>query len=102
MVRDAVENVEKYQIYRSDIADESAKKLVGEVTIPRFEYPFDTTVTGEVYAYYHIEAICKDGEKLTLLSAEKVQVGPMEDLLLILAATLLIFFFYRLYTYNKY
>lgn len=99
MLRDAVEHAEKYRIFRAE-TPESTKRLIGETEIARFEYPFDTTVTGEQFAYYSIEAVCKDGSKAMLANAEKVQVGPMEDFLLILSATLLFFFAYRFYSYN--
>ena len=93
-------NVDKYLIYRSEFADGSDKKFVGETEIPRFEYPFDKTSKEDVYAYYSVEAVCSNGEKLVLAESEKVKVGPLEDMLMILASTFLFYLMYKLYTYR--
>ncbi len=74
LVRNQVENVQKYLVYRSDFADGSNRQFVGETTVPRFEYPFDKTSEEDVYAYYRIEAVCSDGKNLVLTEAEKVKV----------------------------
>lgn len=100
LVRNQVENVQKYLVYRSDFADGSNRQFVGETTVPRFEYPFDKTSEEDVYAYYRIEAVCSDGKNLVLTEAEKVKVWPFEDMLMILAATFLLYLMYRLYTYR--
>lgn len=100
LVRDKVKNVDKYLIYRSEFADGSDKKFVGETEIPRFEYPFDKTSKEDVYAYYSVEAVCSNGEKLVLAESEKVKVGPLEDMLMILASTFLFYLMYKLYTYR--
>lgn len=102
LVRKPWENIQKYRIYRSDFADMSDKTFLWETEIPRFEYPFDKTVEEDIYAYYTVEAICTDGEKVELTHAKKVQVGPLEDMLLILAATALLYLIYRVYTYRTY
>lgn len=74
LVWNQVQNVQKYLVYRSDFADGSNRQFVGETTVPRFEYPFDTTAEEDIYAYYTVEALCSDGEKLVLTEAEKVKV----------------------------
>lgn len=96
----AVENATSYRVYTSDFADNSNKAFLGETQLPRFEYPFDKTIEDERYAYYTVEAICADGERLVLTDAKKVQVGPLEDMMLILASTALVYLMYRLYNYN--
>lgn len=100
LVRNKVANVEKYLIYRSEYEDGSDRQFVGESLVPRYEYPFDNTAEEDIYAYYDVEAICNDGEQLILTKAEKVKVGPFEDMLMILACTFLIYLMYRLYHYN--
>ncbi len=100
LVWNKVKNVEKYLIYRSEFADGSDRKFVGETEVPRFEYPFDRTSEEDVYAYYSVEAVCSNGEKLVLTEAEKVKVGPLEDMLMILASTFLLYLMYKLYTYR--
>ena len=83
--------MEKYLIYRSEYEDGSDRQFVGESLVPRYEYPFDNTAEEDIYAYY---------EQLVLTKAEKVKVGPFEDMLMILACTFLIYLMYRLYHYN--
>lgn len=100
LTRNKVKNVEKYLVYRSDFADGSNKQFVGETEVPRFEYPFDTTAEEDIYAYYSVEAICTDGKKFVVANAEKVKVGPLEDMMLILACTFLFYLMYKLYTYR--
>ena len=95
-----IKNVEKYLIYKSDFADWSNKKYVGETDLPRFEYPFDAKAKEEIYAYYSIEAVCTDWRKMMVSEANKVQVWPFEDMMLILIATVLLYLMYRIYTYR--
>lgn len=100
LVWNKVNNVKKYLIYRSDFSDWSDKKFVWETDLPRFEYPFDKTSEEDIYAYYSVEAICSDGERLILTEAEKVKVWPLEDIMLILSCTFLLYLMYRLYSYR--
>ena len=100
LVWSPIKNVEKYLIYKSDFADWSNKKYVGETELPRFEYPFDAKAKEEIYAYYSIEAVCSDGRKMMVSEANKVQVWPFEDMMLILVATVLLYLMYRIYTYR--
>lgn len=95
-----VKNVEKYLIYKSDFEDWSNKKYVGETELPRFEYPFDAKAKEELYAYYSIEAVCTDWKKMMVSEANKVQVWPFEDMMLILIATVLLYLMYRIYNYR--
>ncbi len=100
LVWSPIKNVEKYLIYKSDFADWSNKKYVGETELPRFEYPFDAKAKEETYAYYSIEAVCTDWRKMMVSEANKVQVWPFEDMMLILIATVLLYLMYRIYTYR--
>lgn len=101
LVRNAVKNTDKYLIYKSDFADNSNKTFIGETKLSRFEYPFDKTLEYDQYAYYTVEALCTDGEKLVIANAQKVQVGPLEDMLLIISVTVLLYLLYRVYQYSE-
>ena len=59
---DAVENAEKYLIYRSDSPTTilSEMRKVNETTSTRFEYPFNKDALQEEYAYYAVVAVCSD------------------------------------------
>lgn len=102
LVRKPWEHIEKYRVYRSDFSDMSNKTFLWETEVPRYEYPFDKTVEEDVYAYYSVEAICTDGQKVEITHAKKVQVGPLEDMMLVLASTALLYLIYRVYTYRSY
>ena len=101
LVRNKVENATKYLIYKSDFADNTDKSFLGETELTRFEYPFDKTSKEDVYAYYSVEALCADGNKAVLTEAQKVKVGPVEDMMLILTLTMLGYLIYRLYSYRS-
>ena len=88
LVRNKVENATKYLVYKSDFADNTDKSFLGETELTRFEYPFDKTSKEDVYAYYSVEA-------------QKVKVGPVEDMMLILTLTMLGYLIYRLYSYRS-
>ena len=101
LVRNKIENATKYLVYKSDFADNSDKSFLGETELTRFEYPFDKTSKEDVYAYYTVEALCADGNKAVLTEAQKVKVGPLEDMMLILTLTMLGYLIYRLYSYRE-
>ena len=101
LVRNKIENATKYLVYKSDFADNSDKLFLGETELTRFEYPFDKTSKEDVYAYYTVEALCADGNKAVLTEAQKVKVGPVEDMMLILTLTMLGYLIYRLYSYRE-
>ena len=101
LVRNKIENATKYLVYKSDFADNSDKSFLGETELTRFEYPFDKTSKEDVYAYYTVEARCADGNKAVLTEAQKVKVGPVEDMMLILTLTMLGYLIYRLYSYRE-
>ena len=101
LVRNKIENATKYLVYKSDFADNSDKSFRGETELTRFEYPFDKTSKEDVYAYYTVEALCADGNKAVLTEAQKVKVGPVEDMMLILTLTMLGYLIYRLYSYRE-
>jgi len=97
LVWDEVENVVKYEIYRSDWEDMSDMKKVWETTWTRFEYYFDKYSEKDQYAYYQVEAICGDWSTVTIDEAQKIQVWPFENTLLILVITFFVYSIYRLY-----
>ena len=101
LVRNKIENATKYLVYKSDFADNSDMSFLGETELTRFEYPFDKTSKEDVYAYYTVEALCADGNKAVLTEAQKVKVGPVEDMMLILTLTMLGYLIYRLYSYRE-
>lgn len=47
---------------------------VGETTGTMFEYPFNKASKKEQYAFYLVEAACKDGTNLKIDNAKKIQV----------------------------
>ena len=73
---------------------------VGETTGTMFEYPFDKTSKKEIFAYYLVEATCKDGTSLKIDSAKRLQVGPVENILLFIVIALFGYCIYRLYKYS--
>ncbi len=102
LVWDEVKNATKYEIYRSDWEDMSDKKLVWETTEASFEYFFDKYAEKDQYAYYQVQAICSDGTSVLIDQAQKVQVWPFEDTLLIIIVSLFLYAVYKLYRTQKY
>lgn len=51
----------------------------------------------EEYAYYQVQAICKDWTSVIVDKAQKVQVWPVENTLLILIISIFIYSLYRLH-----
>ncbi|MEI7920040.1 MAG: hypothetical protein WCH65_08000 [bacterium] len=47
---------------------------VGETTGTMFEYPFNKFAKKDQYAYYLVEAICKDGTSLKVDNVKKIHV----------------------------
>jgi len=95
---DAAENVEKYQIYRSDrkTTDVSKMDKLWETTDTRFEYPFNSNTRTFLYAYYVVEAICTDGWTAVIDEVKKVSVWPIDNLILVLVVSLFAYSIYRL------
>lgn len=94
---DSVENVSKYEIYKSDRENMSDRKKVGEVEDTRFEYQFNKYAEKDQYAYYQVEAICSDGTNVAIEQVNKVKVWPFENTILIIIITLFLYSLYRLY-----
>lgn len=94
----AAENAERYIVYRSDrpVNSLSDMQKVGETSDTRFPYPFDPQAQTEAYAYYSVVAICQDGSSLQLWATQKVKVGPMTNMLLVLLTSMMIFGIYRM------
>ncbi len=97
LTRDTVENVNKYEIYKSDRENMSDRKKIWEVTETRFEYTFNKHAERDQYAYYQVEAVCSDGTNVTIDEAKKVKVWPFENTILIIIITLFLYSMYRLY-----
>ncbi|AHB40962.1 hypothetical protein P148_SR1C00001G0152 [candidate division SR1 bacterium RAAC1_SR1_1] len=103
LTRSEVQNVEKYIIYRSEreTSDITKMQKVAEVNETRFEYPFNKTAKQEKYAYYAVQAICKDGKALVMQDIRKVQTGPVESFLLFIFIGIFLYSGYRLSFLNK-
>ncbi len=69
---------------------------VTETEENRFEYPFNKSAKQEKYAYYAVQAICKDGKALVIEDIKKVQTWPMENFLLLLFIAIFFYWSYRL------
>ncbi|MDD3262428.1 MAG: hypothetical protein PHR61_01155 [Candidatus Absconditabacteria bacterium] len=98
LTRSAVQNIEKYIIYRSERATSDISKMqkVTETTETRFEYPFNKSAKQEKYAYYAVQAICKDGKALVIQDVKKIQTGPVENFLLFVFIAIFLYSGYRL------
>lgn len=94
LTRDDVENVTKYEIYKSEREDMSDMKKVWETTDTRFEYNFNKYAESDQYAYYQVQAVCSDGSNVTIDEAKRVKVWPFENTLLVI---IIAFFFYSIY-----
>lgn len=94
--RDLVENVSKYIIYRLDTPTNriSAMEKVWETTETQFQYTFDRYADTETFAYYAVQAECDNGDSLQVWSIEKVEVGPMDTILLVVLTSLLVYLMY--------
>ncbi len=98
-----VANIDKYVIYRSEFetSDTASMQKVGETTGAMFEYPFNKFSKKNLYAYYLVEWVCKDGTNLKIDSVKKLQVGPAENILLVIMISLFGYTIYKLYGYAK-
>jgi hypothetical protein len=98
-----VENADKYIIYRSEFETNDSSKMqkVGETTGTMFEYPFNKASKTDQYAYYLVEAACKDGTNLKIDNARKIKVWPVENILLFIVIALFGYCIYKLYRYSE-
>ncbi len=103
LVRSGVTNVEKYVIYRAEFETSEIANMqkVGETTGTMFEYPFNKFAKKDQYAYYLVEAICKDGTSLKVDNVKKIHVWPVENILLIILISLFGYTIYKLYEFSK-
>lgn len=103
LVRTAVNNIEKYIIYRSEFETNEINQMqkVGETTGTMFEHPFNKSAKKEGYAYYMVEGVCKDGTTLKIDNVKKIVVGPAENIVLILLVSLFGYTIYKLYGFSK-
>ena len=96
LVRDPVENVSSYEVYKSDWADMTDARLVWHLTWTRFQYLFDKDAKKDEYAYYQVQAICLDWTSIIVDKAQKVKVWPVENMLLIIIISIFVYSLYRL------
>lgn len=103
LVRSGAINVEKYIIYRSEneTSNLDQMKKIWETTGTLFEYPFNKFSKDKEYAFYSVVAVCKDWNELKIDDVKKVQVWPMENIMLFLIVSLFIYTLYRLNNYAK-
>lgn len=103
LVRSWVLNVEKYVIYRSETetSDIDQMKKIWETTGTLFEYPFNKFSKNKEYAFYSVLAVCKDWNEVKIDDVKKVQVWPMENIMLFLIVSLFVYTLYRLNNYSK-
>jgi len=103
LVRDVAENATKYIIYRSEYGSGNLSNMnkVWETTETKFEYPFDKFADRNEYAYYAVEAECSDGSKIQVDNVKKVQVWPMENMVLFIVISLFFYSVYKLYNFTK-
>lgn len=96
---DAVENAEKYLVYRSDSPTTilSEMRKIDETTLTRFEYPFNADALQEEYAYYAVVAVCPDGKEIQIDQVKEVQVWPYDTILLALLSSILFYSIWVLY-----
>ncbi|MCS6982619.1 MAG: fibronectin type III domain-containing protein [Candidatus Absconditabacterales bacterium] len=98
LIWDPVPNATAYIISKIDA--NGAKQVVAEVTQPRYQYPFDPTLETATFETFSIEARCSDGQTLMVHGAARVNVGPKENILIILIISLICYgFYYRKRTY---
>lgn len=98
---DKIESVNKYIIYKSDnlVTDIKSMQKVWETQETKFEYPFDPKKVS--YAYYSVEAECSDWELAQIDWIKKVQVGPYDNIILIVLISWFLYLIYRLYNFVK-
>ena len=103
LVRSWILNTTKYIIYRSETqtSDLTQMKKIGETTWTMFEYPFNKFSKDKEYAFYSIAAVCKDWNEIKIDDVKKVQVWPMENIMLFFIVSLFIYALYRLNNYSK-
>lgn len=76
LVRSGVQNAENYIIYRAEFETSETDKMqkVGETTGTMFEYPYNKLAKKEEFAYYVVQAACKDGTNIKMDTVKKVKV----------------------------
>ena len=101
LVRDPVPNAVSYIVYAMDMTSATSKKKLLETTDTKYEYPFDYTAEKEIYSYFWVEAVCSDNSVVPLSEAQRVQVWPTENILLVFLVSLLIYAGIRLYRFSE-
>jgi len=101
--RNAVENTQRYIIYRSDFPTTNLSDMnkVWESTDNRFEYPFNFYSNEDQFAYYAVQAICSNGAALQIDDVKRVHVWPIDNLLFVVVLSLFAYVSFRLYKVAK-
>jgi hypothetical protein len=92
-----IPGVDKFTIYSSDKPNTPIAQSVkvAETVENFFLYPFDPKAPTETYTYYTVQATCNDGTVVTVDETKKIQVWPVQNIALLLLATMLIYGSYR-------
>lgn len=103
LLRDTVPNADRYIVYRTQEPTLYLSKMqrIGETKDTRLEYPYDPRAPREEFAYFVVEAICKDGKWVVIADIKKVQVWPMDMIFVALLISIFAYGGYRLYVYTK-
>lgn len=98
-----IKNANKYFVYMSETAskDISTMNKISETTETMFEYPFDKYSETDVYAYYIVQADCKDWSVVMIDQAKQIKVWPMDTALLVILFTFMLYAGYSLYKEAK-
>ena len=99
IVWDAVQYATKYIIYRSDTPTTITSQMqkVAETTDTRFVYPYNTKSPNKEFAYYAVQAYCANGQEILIDSIKRVEVGPFDSMILVIAISLFVYSMYALY-----
>jgi hypothetical protein len=90
---DAVPWAVWYTIYRAEQQPWTIAQMmkVWETAQTMYEYMFDPNAKADKYAWYAVEARCEDGSRAIVDDIKKVKVGPIDTLVVILIASILVY-----------
>lgn len=72
---------------------------ITSVQTTQYQYPFNAQAMQEEYAYYAVVANCNDGSEIQVDTIQHVQVGPVENILMVLLGAGVLYYIRRLYTH---
>ena len=98
---EAIENASSYTIYKSTFPATSISQMqrITSVQTTQYQYPFNAQAMQEEYAYYAVVANCNDGSEIQVDTIQHVQVGPVENILMVLLGAGVLYYIRRLYTH---